>query len=119
MKNKKYLRRSIIIASCCLVLMSAFYIIRELIDNKQVVDSTINDSDTTPPKKALADWQIEYDRKVRTEPAERVVTEYGEFYYAPFPKQFPRDEVANLDIDEEVTEDTNQVIERGYFHEKK
>ncbi|WP_251036060.1 hypothetical protein [Paenibacillus sp. ISL-20] len=117
MKNKKYLRRATIIAASCFVLMSAFFIIRELIDNKQVVDSTIND--TTPPKKALSDWQIEYDRKARTEPAERVVTEYGDFYYAPFPKQFPRDEVANLDIDEEVTEDTNQVIVKGYFYEKK
>lgn len=115
--NKKYLRRSIIIALCCLVLMSAFFIIRELIDNKQVVDSTINDNDTTPPKKE--DWQIEYERKARTEPAEKVVTEHGVFYYAPFPKQFPRDEIANRDIDEEVTEDTNQVIIKGYFYEKK
>ncbi|MGE7828867.1 hypothetical protein [Paenibacillus sp. NPDC093718] len=115
MKDKKYLRRATIIAASCFVLMSAFFIIRELIDNKQVVDSTAND--TTPPKKA--DWQIEYERRARTEPAERVVTEYGDFYYAPFPKQFPGDEAANLDIDEEVTEDTNQVIERGYFYEKK
>ena len=30
-----------------------FFIIRELIDNKQVVDSTINDNDTTPPKKKI------------------------------------------------------------------
>ncbi|GIO99920.1 hypothetical protein J14TS5_50060 [Paenibacillus lautus] len=114
--NKKYLRRATIIAASCLVLISAFFIIRELIDNKQVVDSTIND--TTPPKK-LPDWKIEYERKAQTEPAERVVTEYGDFYYAPFPKQFSRDEVANLDIEEEVTKDTNQVIVKGYFYEKK
>ncbi|MFB4321499.1 hypothetical protein [Paenibacillus lautus] len=115
--NKKYLRRSIIIASCCLVLMSGFFLIRELIDNKQVVDSSNND--TTPPKETLEDWQIEYDRKVRSEPAEKVVTEHGVFYYAPFPKEFPRDEIANRDIDEEVTEDTNQVIIKGYYYEKK
>lgn len=115
--NKKYIRRATIIAASCLVLMSALFIVRELIVNKQVVDSTIND--TTPPKKALSDWQNEYNRKALTEPAERVVTEYGDFYYAPFPKQFPRDEVANLDIEEEVTKDTNQVIVRGYFYEKK
>ncbi|CAM3803809.1 hypothetical protein ABER99_21355 [Paenibacillus glucanolyticus] len=115
--NKKFLRRTIIIASCCFVLMSAFFIIRELIDNKQVIDSTIND--TTPPKKALPDWQIEYDRKARTEPVESVATEHGEFYYAPFPKQFPREEVVRGDIGEEVTEDTKQLIIRGYYYEKK
>ncbi|EFU40584.1 hypothetical protein PVOR_16919 [Paenibacillus vortex V453] len=115
--NKKYITRAIVISSCCLVLMGAFFIIRELIDSKQVVDSTIHD--VTPPKEALPDWKIEYSRKARTEPAEKVVTEHGEFYYAPFPKQFPRDEVANRDMDEVVTEDTNQVIIRGYFYEKK
>ncbi|MPY18885.1 hypothetical protein F3P21_18780 [Paenibacillus glucanolyticus] len=115
--NKKRLRISIIITSCCLVLMGAFFIIRELIDTKQVVDSTIND--TTPPKEALPDWKIEYDRKARTEPVESVVTEHGEFYYAPFPKQFPREEVVRGDIGEEVTEDTKQLIIRGYYYEKK
>lgn len=42
--NKKYLRRAAIIAASCLVLMSALFIVRELIVNKQVVDSTINDT---------------------------------------------------------------------------
>lgn len=49
--NKKYIRRATIIAASCLVLMSALFIVRELIVNKQVVDSTIND--TTPPKKSI------------------------------------------------------------------
>lgn len=62
---------------------------------------------------------IEFDRKVRSEPAEKVVTDHGVFYYAPFPKEFPRDEIANRDIDEEVTEDTNQVIIMGFYYEKK
>lgn len=48
-----------------------------------------------------------------------MVTEYGDFYYAPFPKPFPRDEIANRDIEEEITTDTNQVILKGYYYEKR
>ncbi|GAB6930615.1 hypothetical protein JCM10914A_45980 [Paenibacillus sp. JCM 10914] len=116
--NKKRLRISIIITSCCLVLIGAFFIIREPIDTKQVVDSTIND--TTPPneKEALEDWQIEYDRRARTEPVGSVVTKHGEFYYAPFPKQFPPEEVVSEDLSK-VTKDTKQLTIRGYYYEKK
>lgn len=118
--KRKYVK-VIITASCCLLLIVGFGMIRKLIDHnqvdKQVEESTIKE--TTPPKKAIPDWAKEYDRRVRTEPAEMVVTKYGDFYYAPFPKQFPRDEIANLDIDEEVTKRTNQIVFRGYYYEKR
>lgn len=114
--NKKY-KLSIIIALACLVLLVSFIIVRGLMDHKQSLDTAIND--TTPPKKELLDWQEEYDRKVRTEPADRVATKYGDFYYAPSPKQFPRSEIANLDVDDEVTQHTKQVILKGYYYEKK
>lgn len=118
--KRKYVK-VIITASCCLLLIVGFGMIRKLIDHKQVEkqveESTIKE--TTPPKTAIPDWAKEYDRRVRTEPAEMVVTEYGDFYYAPFPKQFPRDEIANRDIDEEVTKRTNQIVFRGYYYEKR
>ncbi|EGG36277.1 conserved domain protein [Paenibacillus sp. HGF5] len=118
--KRKYVK-VVITASCSLVLILAFFMIRELIDHKQV-DKQIEEStikETTPPKKEIPDWAKEYDRRARTEPAEMMVTEYGDFYYAPFPKPFPRDEIANRDIEEEITTDTNQVILKGYYYEKR
>lgn len=114
--NKKYIF-TMIIASACLVLLGSFFMVRGLIDQRQSLHTTINHA--TPSKKELLDWQKEYDRKVQTEPAERVVTKYGDFYYAPSPKQFPRGEIANLDVDDEVTQHTKQVVLKGYYYEKK
>lgn len=67
----------------------------------------------------IEEWRLEYDHKVRTEPAKMVASKHGDFYYAPFPGQFLEEEVANLDLDEEVTEATRQVILKGHHYEKR
>lgn len=113
--NKKHIRITII-ASSCLVLLGSVYMVRGLLDN-QSLNTTIHNA--TPSAKALQDWQKEYERKVRTEPAERVVTQYGDFYYASSPNPFPRSEIANLHVDDEVTQGTKQVILKGHYYEKK
>ncbi|GIO92001.1 hypothetical protein [Paenibacillus lactis] len=114
--NKKHIR-TIVIASGCLVLLGLVYMVRGFIDYYQSLNTTIHNA--APSPKALQDWQKDYDRRVRSEPAERVVTKYGDFYYASSPNSFPRSEIANLDADDEVTQDTKQIILKGYYYEKK
>ena len=85
-------------------------------NNKQAVESSVSDTLTTETE--LPDWKKEYNRQVQTEPASKIASEYGDFYHASFPKQFPKSEVANRDLGEEITKETKQVILNGYFYEK-
>jgi len=114
--NKKHIR-IIIIASSCLVILGFVYMVRGLLDHNQSLNTTIHNA--TPSTTPLQDWQKEHDRRVRSEPAERVVTKYGDYYYASSPNPFPRNEIANLDADDEVTQITKQIILKGYYYEKK
>lgn len=117
--STKY-KKAIIIAATSLSLILLSYVIfnvkyKEQVENPPIVH------DTTPPKKELEDWQIEAQNEVLSKPAKKLHTKVGDFFYTANPKQFPRSEVADLDLNPEapLTKNTKLIIHRHYFYEKR
>lgn len=117
--STKY-KKVMIIAAAAFCLILASFIIFNVKDKEQVENPPIVD-DTTPPQQKLEDWQIESDKKWKSNPVEKLHTEFGDFYHTANPKQFPKSEVADLDLNPEgpLTKDTKQIIHNHFFYEKK
>lgn len=115
--STKHKKAIIIAASLCLILAS--YIIFNIKDKEQVEKPPIV-HDTTPPKEEIEDWKLKIHEEWTSKPAEKVHTEFGEFFHTTNPKQFPKGEVADLDLNPEaqITKDTKQIIQNHFFYEK-
>lgn len=115
--STKYKKAIILAATVCLILAS--YVIFNIKDKGQVENSPIV-HDTTPPEQELEDWQKESIKEWKSKPVEVIHSKYGDFYYTANPKQYPRSQVADLDMEhEEVTKHTKQVIFNHFVYEKK
>ncbi|ALP36511.1 hypothetical protein ASL14_10415 [Paenibacillus sp. IHB B 3084] len=112
----KRLRTVVIILSLIVVVEGAVAVIKSqtFANSSKLQTQTTNDPDWLTPEK-----KKEINEKVLSSQAEIIHSKYGDFFPVEVPNEYPSDQVANRDNQEQITAQTKQVIKNNFFYEKK
>ncbi|WP_311081114.1 hypothetical protein [Paenibacillus polymyxa] len=114
--NKRF-RTVVIVLSLTVVVGGAVALIKSqtFADSSTLQTKINNEPDWLTPEK-----KKEINEKVFSSPAEILHSKHGDFLPVEVPNEYPSDEVANRDNNQEqITAETKQVIVNNFVYEKK